>query len=132
MYDSGGISRDGVDRETRPEITWRLATADDVRDYYGKIPNTLRAYAVFMDGKVEGLVGVSRERDYGIYFSDHSEKLRPYLNSITVMRAIRASLDLVDQYRGPVMSIATDAEACRLLHRLGFTHLHGAWYGWLN
>ena len=85
-----------------------------------------------MDGKVEGVIGVRRDKQWGLYFSDVSPKLRPHLKSITILRLIKDSLRIVDEYRGPVFAIATDAEACRLLFRLGFTHLHGEWYGWLN
>jgi len=85
-----------------------------------------------MDGRCVGLVGIARDKEWGLYFSDYSEELKPYLKSITILRVIKASLDYCRQYRGPVLSIATDADACVLLHRLGFSHLYGAWYGWLK
>jgi len=84
-----------------------------------------------MDNKCVGLVGVSRGDKWGIYFSEFKEELRPHLRSLPIMRAIKDSLKYCDQYRGPVLSLAKDGEGCRILHRLGFTHLHGGWYGWL-
>ena len=92
----------------------------------------MRALTVEMDGEVAGLIGVRRDKQWGIYFSDTKPELRPYLKSIKLLRVIKKSLQLVRDYRGPVFAIATDAEACRLLFRLGFTHLHGEWYGWLT
>ena len=92
----------------------------------------MRAVVVTQDGEVTGIAGVARERDWGKFFSDYKPQLQPYLKSITVMRAVKDALQIVREYRGPVLAIARDAEGCRILHRLGFTHLHGAWYGWLS
>ncbi len=85
-----------------------------------------------MDGELVGVVGVAREHSYGKYFCDIKPELQPHLRSITIMRAIKASLGFCDQYRGPLVAVADDAESCRLLNRLGFTHIQGALYGWLN
>ena len=92
----------------------------------------MRAVVALLDGEAVGLIGVVRERDFGKYFSEIKPQLQPYLKSITVLRAIKESMEYVRAYRGPVMSTAEHAEGCRMLHRLGFTHLHGAWYGWLG
>ncbi len=110
----------------------RPATLADMQAFYGDAPFTLRAYVAEMDGTVEGVIGVKRDIDHGLYFSDFSEKLRPYLRSMVILRAIKSSLELVRGYRGPVYTIASDAEACRLLNRLGFAHIFGEWYAWLN
>ena len=92
----------------------------------------MKAYVALMDGQLSAVVGVVRERYCGKYFCDIRPELRPHLRSITIMRAVKASLRFCDEYQGPVVAIADDAESCRLLHRLGFTHLQGALYGWLN
>lgn len=92
----------------------------------------MRANIAIMDGEIVGVVGVVRERECGKYFCDFKPELQPHLRSITIMRAIKDSLRFADQYRGPMVAIADDAESCRLLHRLGFTHIQGALYGWLN
>ncbi len=92
----------------------------------------MRAIMIFMDGQPAGIIGVVREREYGKYFTDHRPELQPHLRSITIMRAVKEGLRFADEYRGPVIAIAEHAESCRLLNRLGFTHLEGALYGWLN
>lgn len=92
----------------------------------------MRAMAILMDDEVVALVGVVREPDWGKFFSEHKPQLEPHLKSITVWRAIKASMEYVRSYRGPVMSCARHAEGCLMLHRLGFQHLRGAWYGWLG
>jgi len=91
----------------------------------------MRANIAIMDGEIRGVVGVVRERACGKYFCDISPELQPYLRSITIMRAIKDSLRFCDDYRGPLVAIADDAESCRLLNRLGFTHIDGRLYGWI-
>lgn len=92
----------------------------------------MRANVAVMDGEVMGVIGISRHPEIGVFFSEFKPALQPYLKSITIMRAIKDALTMVREYRGPVLTIADDAESCRILHRLGFTHLHGAWHGWLG
>lgn len=92
----------------------------------------MRADIAEMDGEVVGIIGIVRDRDYGKFFADFRPELKPFLKSITIMRAIKGSLRFCDEYRGPVLALAEDGEGCRIMHRLGFTHLHGAWYGWLR
>lgn len=111
----------------------RPATAADIREYYGEPYRfTVRANAVLLDGKVVGIVGVAREYDIGKFFSDVKPELEPHLSSVTVWRAIKGAMDYVRAYRGPVLSTAEHAEGCVMLHRLGFKHLEGRWYGWLG
>ena len=131
------IGSDRRDRDcgasAHPEILTRPATAQDIEAYYGKEPRgTLRAYAAIMDGEVVGLIGIVREATVGRFFCDFKPKLQPYLQSITIMRAVKRSMEFADQYRGPVVAVAEHAEGCRILHRLGWTHLQGELYGWLN
>ena len=131
LYDPGSIGGYGVRRE-KPEIVIRAATANDIEEFYGERPQgTTRADVAVMDGKVVGIIGITREFNYGKFFSDFAEELRPHLRSVTIMRAIKASLSYCEQYKGPVLALADNAESCRIMHRLGFTHLHGGWYGWL-
>ena len=120
-----------------PTLTVRLATGADVDAYFGFRPqNSLKAYVALLDGEPMGLVGVSRETywqgGYGKYFADFKDELQPYLRSIPIMRAVKKSLKWCDEYRGPMISIAQHAEGCRMLHRLGFEHMEGAYYAWLT
>lgn len=92
----------------------------------------MRANVAVMDGEVVGVIGVHRQPEYGIFFSDFKPKLQPYLKSITIMRGIKDAMRFVEEYRGPLMAHAEHVEGCRILNRLGFTHVQGAWYGWLK
>ena len=134
MHIAGGDSGDGVTREaTAPRIIIRPATTEDILEFYERPPEgTLRAYVAVIDGKVVGVMGVARETLWGKCFTDIKPELQPYLKSITVLRGVKQALKLCDQYKGPVVALAENAESCRIMHRLGFTHLQGGWYGWLN
>jgi hypothetical protein len=92
----------------------------------------MKAYAVELDGEVVGCIGVVRERYYGKFFTDFRAELQPHLRSIKIMRVIKAAHRFCDEYRGPIIAVAEHAEGCRLLNRLGWTHLDGAIYGWLQ
>ena len=111
----------------------RFATGNDVVAYFGSPHDgTMRALVAVMDERVVGFLGVVREGPAGKYFCDFKPELQPYLRTMPIMRAIKQSMAIVKNYRGPVISIAEHAEGCRLLNRLGFTHLMGAYYGWLK
>ena len=92
----------------------------------------MRALVAVLDGRVVGMLGVVREEGYGKYFCDFKDELKPYLKSITILRGIKATLRFCDEYRGPMIAVAEHAEGCRILERLGFTHLQGVYYGWLR
>ena len=86
--------------------------------YYGSYP-TVRAICILLDGKPAGFIGLKKEGWYMGYFSEYSEALEPYLKTIPVLRAVKASIDLVKKERLPVLA-KTDNTA--LLERLGFSH----------
>ena len=133
LHDSGSSSAVRVGREDRPRIEVSQATAEDIAEFYGGSERrTIRALVSKLDSRVVGILGVARENGYGKYFCDYKEELEPYLKSVTIMRAVKASLKFCDDYRGPMIAVADHAEGCRILHRLGFEHLHGAYYAWLK
>ena len=128
------VSRETLDRsKASPSLVTRPARADDIIEYFGGPQRgTMKAVVAVLDGKVVGFLGVIREGPIGKYFCDISPELQPHLQSITILRAIKASMEFVKQYRGPLVAIAEHAEGCRILNRLGFIHLDGAYYRWLR
>jgi len=111
----------------------RFARHEDIVEFFGEPSrSTLRALVAVMDGKVVGVLGIAREGQIGKYFCDFKEELEPYLRSMTIMRAIKQSIQFCEEYKGPLVSVAEHAEGCRILNRLGFVHLEGAVYGWLD
>lgn len=96
------------------------------------MPGTLKAYALLLDGEVHGFIGIVRENGVGKFFTEHTDELQPYIKSITIMRALKKSLDWCREYRGPVIAIATTVQSCITMNRLGFEHLEGVYYGWFD
>lgn len=92
----------------------------------------MRAYSVQMDGKTVGIIGLVREGGIGKFFTEYKPELEPYLKSITIMRSLRGALDWCRAYRGPVIAIATTAQSCVTMNRLGFEHMEGVYYGWFD
>ena len=127
LHDTGGSSG------SRGDLAWRYATASDVLIVHrGAVKPTLRAIVITLDDSPAAIIGVSRERGIGKYFADYMDELEPYLKSITVLRAIKASMEFVKNYPGPVYSVAQHRKGARLLKRLGFTHISGDLFIWLN
>ena len=123
----------GDSRGNHGLVAWRYATVEDVLFVYdGAVKPTLRAIVVTLDGEPAGIIGVSREGGIGKYFSEYRDELKPYLRSITVMRAIKASMKFVTDYPGPVYAMAGHEEGARILTRLGFTQVNGDLFTWLN
>jgi len=85
-----------------------------------------------MDDVPHGFIGIIRENGIGKFFTENTDELRPYLNSITITRALYASRDWCRSYKGPVVSIAETVEGCIALNRMGFEHLEGVYYGWFD
>jgi hypothetical protein len=126
-------SGDGVGGNCRPQITWRRANEQDVIDFYGEPSRrSLKANAIELDGQVVGMIGVVRHPEWGMFFTDYKPQLQPYLSSVTVWRAIKDGVAMIEQYKGPVLSVAEHVDGCINLNRLGFSHMQGAWYAWLN
>jgi hypothetical protein len=139
-FDPGSDSGVRVSREAQqheapssPLIESRFATAADIIEYYGAPQRgTMRAFVILLDGKPAGFIGLLREGGIGKYFTEYKPELQPYLKSITIMRALCKALDWCRAYRGPVIAIATTAESCYTMNRLGFEHMEGVYYGWFD
>lgn len=130
---STGALSDHRRRERRATLEHRIATADDIEAFYGdQSRGTMRAVCVTLDGVVAGVAGVVREREFGKFFVEYSDDLRPHLRSVTVMRALKRSIDFVERYRGPVLAVAAHGEGAYMLMRLGFTHGTGSYWIWLR
>jgi hypothetical protein len=134
--DSGsdsGIRERRRAKQPAPQIKYRHATDADIIAFYGRpLRGTLKAYAILLDDVPQGFIGIVRENGVGKFFTEYRDELQPYLKSITIMRALKKSLDWCREYRGPVVAIAETAQGCATMNRLGFEHLDGAYYGWFD
>ena len=121
----------GSGRANLRSIRWQYASAADVERFYsGAVRPTLRAVIVTLDGEPVGIIGVSREDGIGKYFSEYRDALKPHLRSITVMRAIKVSMEFVKEDPGPVYAGAEHEKGKHILTRLGFTNIDGDLFSW--
>lgn len=113
------------------DLSWRYARASDIDRYYGQRPaTTLNAVVIELDGAPEGIIGVSRENGTGLYFSECTDRLKPYLRRMPVLRAIKASMELVKKCPLPVYAATESGEGRRILAKLGFTQLSDETFKW--
>lgn len=114
------------------------ATADHLRQFFGDSPRqTVRAWAVLLDGKPVGLGGFAYGGDYITVFSDLRPEIRPY-RKVILKAAQHVMREAVSRHQGAVMAIADPNEptAPNFLKHLGFlwvgTSPQGEVYQWLN
>ena len=105
------------------DLACHPATQEDILAYFGEPQRmTLRALVVTLNGTPAGLIGIARQGRMARLFSEFRPELRPYLKSITALRAIKSAAAAVKRSRLPVYAIAQEDEpdAPRILTRLGF------------
>lgn len=122
----------------------RRATLDDLRSYYGgDPPATVRAWALLLDGKVMGVLGIAygglaRERSVPEVFSESREEFAPYRNTMPVIAAIKDVMRLVKRTKPAPIAIADKRfpQSEQVLRRLGALRIgtceQGEIYQWPN
>ena len=100
-------------------IRHRFAIAADIERYYGEMPRqTLQAIVIEMDGEPVAIVGLARERDRFVAFSEYKPELEPYLKTMPVLRAVKAAQKLI--FSAPLPVVVCNTTNPKLLERLGF------------
>lgn len=100
-------------------ISFRYASTADVDRYFDERPaQTITAIVVLLDDEPAGMIGLARERDRMIAFSEYKPVLEPHLKSMTVLRAIKAAHRMF--LDAPLPVIVCDTTNPRLVERLGF------------
>lgn len=110
-------------------IEWSIATAKDIDEYYGERPRfTLKAIAIRMDAKPVAIIGLLDEKHRMRAFSEYKPELEPYLKSMTVLRAVKASQHMIATCGKQVIAIG---EGCSgILERVGFVCVQDDVYVW--
>ncbi len=103
----------------------RPARREDVALFYPGVRASFRAWVAEIDGIVEGLIGLVMSRPIACLVSVFNEPLRPFLRSLSVLRAIRRARDLCASYRGRIIAVQErdEPESPVILARLGFSPL---------
>lgn len=104
----------------------RLADENDIKDWYGKVPATMRAIILEINGDPMMICGVIHGVDHYMAFMDMKTGAQKY--PIAIMKATRAAImDVFQHYKQPIFAIVDDEldSAPRYLERIGFSPLDG-------
>ena len=92
-----------------------------MQEYFGSPPDvTVKALVGLVDGKLCGMIGIAREQWTARFFADFTEELKPFLNTIVIMRGIKRAMEFVRDYPAVVYAVGATEQGCRALERLGF------------
>lgn len=111
-------------------LTYGPATQEDIERFYGGVRETLKIICVRRDEVPVGFVGIAIEPLQARFFSEYREMTCAEL--CKAWRAVKASMRYVRESRRPVVSMAEGDQGHKNLKRLGFTHITGDIYAWLN
>lgn len=106
----------------------RQATRDDLIDWFGAVPATMRAIVVEEGGKVYGVAGISVMPDHLQAFSAVKPELRRH--KYLMAKAAVMFGRMLDESKTGVLAVCSPTEptAPDLLTRLGFRHwADGVW-----
>jgi hypothetical protein len=78
-------------------LTYRYATADDFRRFYGTPQRmTTRAVAILLNDKPVGIIGLAYGIDCATLYSDSKPEIEPHMKRFEVLRARKARTLLSD------------------------------------
>ena len=120
-----------LDAHERKNLTYRYATAEDLRKFYGEPQRvTTRAVAVLLDGDPVAIIGLAFCAGCAKMFSDTKTAVEPYMRTMTALRAIKFAMTLADECSRDVYAIRQ--EGTDILPRLGFEQVDNEVYRWRN
>lgn len=89
---------------------------------------TMRAVAILLDGEPVAIIGIAYGLDCATLFADYKSEIDPYRKRMTVLRAIKLAMTLVESCGRDVY--AKRQEGTDIVERLGFEHLENEVYRW--
>lgn len=111
-------------------LTYSAATRADILAFYGGVHETLRVICAKRDGKVVGVVGLAVGKEQSRFFSEYKNLSCKEL--CHCYRAVKMAMKYVKESRRPVISIAEHEQGHQNLKRLGFTHVEGDIFVWVQ
>ncbi|MDR4898959.1 hypothetical protein RF656_19775 [Yersinia kristensenii] len=103
----------------------RHANENDIRNWYGRIPATMRAIVMEVDGDTKMICGVMHQSDHYMAFMDMKDDAKQY--PVAIMKASRLAVkEIFSKYHQPILAIVSSKyeSAPRYLRRLGFVLLN--------
>ena len=132
MHSDGSES----DHQAEHEIDYRYATREDVENFYGRrLDGTLRAFVWTLDGKVHGVIGLSRADGAMTFFSDNTTEFLPHIRSFRIRRSVLEVMKWIRECPMIVYSVAYDGDGyqgSKVLASLGFQHYSEGTWIWLG
>jgi hypothetical protein len=126
VYRVGGHD---VHADQRQDLTYRFASAADLVQFYGWHPRaTVKAVVILLDDEPVAVIGLELSKEGAKFFSDYSDRLKPHMKRIPVMRALKLAMTLVESCSRPVYAI--DSGESDILVKLGFEHVQDEVYQW--
>lgn len=114
------------------------ASSDQVRRFFGETPKqTVRAWAVMLDGEPVAIGGFAYSGDYIVMFSNLTPEIRRFPKSL-LKAAKQIVREAAARHKGAVIAIADPSEptAPNFLTHLGFLYVgsspDGEVYQWLS
>ena len=89
---------------------------------------TTRAVTILLNDSPVAIIGLAYGIDCATLYSDYKPLLEPYMNRMTVLRAIKFAMTLVEFSGREVFAIRQ--EGTDILDRLGFEQLDNGVYRW--
>lgn len=118
---------DCVDADQR--LTYRYATAEDLIRFYGERPaQTIRAVVVLKGETPVVVMGIANRNDCATLFSDYTPEAYELRHSLTILRAVKKVMQLVQESKRTVYAVRQDGTD--MLVRLGFEHVSDEVYRW--
>ncbi|CNL54324.1 Uncharacterised protein [Yersinia intermedia] len=103
----------------------RHANDNDIRNWYGCIPATMRAVVMEVDGDPKMICGVMHQSDHYMAFMDTKDDAQQY--PVAIMKASRLAVkEIFSKYHQPILAIESDKHesANRFLKRMGFNPIN--------
>jgi len=104
-------------------LTYRIATPDDIIAFYGEKPKESTRAIVFYDGdKIVAIGGIKRESGRLVAFSEIKPDAR--LSKMTIVRGANVVMEMIRGYKVPIWAAADHKgdETGKLVKHYGFEH----------
>ncbi len=103
------------------KISINSATTDDIKQWYGLIPCTMRALIFEVDGVPKAIGGILHQSGRAIAFMDIKDDASEF--PVALMKATKKAMrEIFSQYRQPIYAAVNEdlESAPRFLRHLGF------------
>lgn len=111
-------------------LTYSPTTRADIIAFYGTVRETIKAISVKRDGEMVGIAGIAIGPQQSRFFSEYKDLSCKELRQ--GYRAVKMAMQYVKASRRPVVSIAEHDMGHKNLKRLGFTHVDGDVFVWVQ